>query len=78
MREDISDIIRRHGDVMEGGPAFKESAPVPRGDAPLFWADDVCYQGRGLTKNKSAMTSFPLMVHRFSCLLFWLTNNDEL
>ena len=36
VREDFSDVIHRHGDVMEGGPSFKESAPVPRGDAPLF------------------------------------------
>lgn len=36
MHVDIRDIIPRHGDIMEGGPFFKESAPIPRGDAPLF------------------------------------------
>lgn len=61
----------------EGPPS--KSQPLFRGEMhPSSRLVMFCYQGRGLTKNKSTMTSFPLMVHRFSCSLFRLTNNDEL
>lgn len=61
----------------EGPPS--KSQPLFRGEMhPSSRLVMFCYQGRALTKNKSTMTSFPLMVHRFSCSLFWLTNNDEL
>ena len=33
---DIHDVIPRHGDIMEGGPSFKESAPNSEGRCPLF------------------------------------------
>ena len=61
----------------EGPPS--KSQPLFRGEMhPSSRLVMFCYQGRALTKNKSTMTSFPFMVHRFSCSLFWLTNNDEL
>ena len=78
VREDISDVTRRYSDVMDGRPSFRESALFRGEMPPSSRLVMLCYQSRGLTKNKNAMTSFPLMVYRFSCSLFWLTNNDEL
>ena len=78
VRKDISDVTRRYSDVMDGGPSFRESALFRGEMPPSSRLVMLCYQSRGLTKNKNAMTSFPLMVYRFSCSLFWLTNNDEL
>ena len=61
----------------EGPPS--KSQPLFRGEMPpSSRLVMLCYQGQGLTKNMNALTSFPLIVHRFSCSLFWLTNNEEL